>query len=286
MTVDVLFVGAGDLAQRCHGALAGEGLGMLGLCRHPEARAPADLPLVAADYTRSGGLAQLEEIAPRVLVVVFKPTSRDVAGYATGYRDPVRELLAGLGSHRPERILFISSTRVYAERDGGWVDEAAPTTRDDAAGALIAEAESLLSLSGLPATTLRCAGLYGGADGYLQRRVASGNLAPAQPVHYSNRIHRDDAAAFMAFLIVRALAGMPLEACYNVVDDEPAPQHEVEAWIADRLGVPAEHRSEREPPAFRGKRCSNRLLRASGFQLRYPDFREGYSAVIADPRAG
>jgi hypothetical protein len=73
------------------------------------------------------------------------------------------------------------------------------------------------------------------------------------------------------------------------VDDLPAPQYEVETWLAQALGIAAEAPQTqaaivREAMSEGHKRCSNRLLHASGYQLRYADYRSGYGAVLASSR--
>lgn len=284
----MLFVGAGDLAGRCAAALAGPlARGpLVGLRRHP-ARLPPGLRGVAADYAAPGVAAALAAQAPALVVATLKPLGRDRDGYRRGFAEAAGHLARGLGEKPPRALLFVSSSRVYAERDGGWVDEAGAlvSAAVDPAGAEIVAAEACLRDAGLPLTVLRCAGIYGGADGRLQRRVAAGELSTAEPVRYSNRIHRDDVGGFLAHLLMRAAAGAALAPVYNVVDDRPAPQAEVEAWLAEQLDVPeAERRYGARPPAPAHKRLRNALLHASGYRLRYPDYRAGYGAALSGQR--
>jgi nucleoside-diphosphate-sugar epimerase len=98
---------------------------------------------------------------------------------------------------------------------------------------------------------------------------------------FTNRIHRDDAAAALAHLAFLPDAA----ACHLGVDSEPAPEAEVLAWLAARLGVALPCASE--PPASGEtrrssgtKRCSNARLLATGFRFRYPTYREGYEALL------
>lgn len=277
----VLFVGCGDLATRAAAALPAA-VRCIGLCRHPE-RLPEDIEGVAGDYTCGSAFASLPQLAPDIVVFTLKPVGgRDSEAYRQGFLAPVEHLLAALGHHRPRRILFVSSTRVYTEHDGGWVDESAPVADDDSPAGMIVAAERQLLNAGHPATILRCAGLYGGASGRLTARIARGELSPASPVHYANRVHRDDVAAFIVWLIEREARGEVPADCYNLVDDNPAPQHEVERWLAAALSVPVdEDPGSATQPGSRGhKRVSNRRLRSSGYALRYPDYRSGYAAAL------
>lgn len=285
MSARILFVGAGDLAARCVAALGGPlaDASCIGLRRDPSLLGPAFTPL-AADYSQPASAAAVAAQEADFVVVTCKPAGRDRAGYRRGFADAARQLAAGLRARPPRALLFVSSSRVYAERDGGWVseDSALAGAAEDPAAAEIVAAEDWLRAAELPLTVLRCAGIYGAANGYLQRRVATGSLTAPRPLRYSNRIHRDDVGGFLAFLLAAAAAGERLRPVYNVVDDCPAPQAEVERWLADRLGVSEALRSDAARPPARGhKRLANARLRGSGYQLRYPDYRAGYAAALA-----
>ena len=279
--VTVLFLGCGDLGIRAGRTLAGGGARIIGV-RRSVGQLPEGFEAVAADYTRPGALAMLERLAPDYVVTAFKPGGRDEAGYRRGFLDAARNLVDGLAAHRPRRILFVSSTRVFAEREGGWVDETSPLTLDDLPACRIIEAERALSDAGMALTTVRCAGIYGDPHGRLLSRIATGQLCAPEPVSYSNRIHRDDAAGFLVHLIERDVAGDELADSYIASDDCPAPQHEVELWLAGEMGLdPASLRFDAERMVSGHKRCRNTRLRDSGFELAFPDYRQGYGSVLA-----
>src|SRR5690606_33565116 len=96
---------------------------------------------------------------------------------------------------------------------------------------------------------------------------------------YSNRIHSEDCAAALAHIIEAKLKGAPQENLYLANDDEPAPLTEVKAWIAKRMGMEVPPDYVAGAPA-KGRRCSNRRLRESGFAFRFPTFREGYAMML------
>lgn len=271
----VVILGCGDLGERIAGLLPAHWR-LVGVRRSPAKLAPP-LEALAADYTHPGALDELEALAPDYVITTLKPLSRDGAGYRAGFATATANLMQALGRHRPRGICMVSSTRVYAERDGGWVDEEGSLESKDPAALAIIDAERQVLDCGLEAAVLRCGGLYGMPGGRLLERIATGSICAPEPLHYSNRIHRDDVAGFVAHLMGRAESGAPWGGVYNLVDDCPVPQHEVEQWLAGRLGV--DPNADREPaPAH--KRCRNRLLAESGYRLRYPDYRAGYSAVL------
>jgi nucleoside-diphosphate-sugar epimerase len=284
-TNSILFVGCGDLGCRTGSRLLAAAWQVTGQRRNADLL-PAGFSGVAADYTTPGSLDFIAALAPDYVVATFNPSERSEQGYRRGFTGGTRNLLAGLGGHRPKAIITVSSTRVYAERDGGWVDEGSDLARDDPRATAMIAAEQLLLDSPHRASVVRFAGIYGALAGRLLQRIQRGDVAPEFPVRYSNRIHRDDCAGFLCHLLECAERGDELAPVYNGVDDLPAPQFEVESWLAAQLGVsiaaPGVHTESPSNSNSPGhKRCSNRLLHASGYELIYPDYRSGYGAVLA-----
>lgn len=269
-------VGCGDLGERVAGLLADEDFQVIGL-RRDASRLPAGLQGVSVDYSEPASLAVLESLAADYLLLTLKPLGRDAAGYRAGFDAATAAVLAGLGNHRPRGVIMVSSTRVYAEDAGGWIDEDSPLATADPAALAIVHAEQRLLESGLPVCVVRSAGLYGGDSAQLLRRVAEGELCPAAPPRYANRVHRDDLAGLLAHLLRAWEQGAEVPRVINAVDDAPVPQHEVERWLADRLGVVDWREVARPERQGAGKRCANRRLHALGYRLRFPDYRAGYA---------
>lgn len=286
-TKSILFVGCGDLGCRAGSQLLAAGWQVTGLRRDPT-RLPAGFSGIAGDYAISGALDFIATLAPDYVVATFNPSERSEEGYRRGFTGGSQNLLAGLGGHKPKAILTVSSTRVYAERDGGWVDESGDLAQDDPRAVAMIVAEQALLTSPHLVSAIRFAGIYGAPAGRLLQRIRRGELSPEEPAHYSNRIHRDDCAGFLCHLLERAASGVEPAPVYNGVDDFPAAQFEVESWLAAQMGVQvapssdpnSSTRNTPKPNSPGHKRCSNRLLRASGYELLYPDYRSGYAAVL------
>jgi len=265
--------------------LQARGWQIAAVCRSPS-RLPAGFASYAADYTAVGSLGFIEDLQPQHIVATFNPTEPTVEGYRQGFATAAANLVAALGNHRPRSIICVSSTRVFAEARGGWVDEDSALATADPRATAIIEAEQAVLECGHPASVVRFAGIYGNAGGRLLERIRRGELSPAQPLRYSNRIHREDCAGLLGHLLELAASGAALAPVYIGVDDLPAPQFEVESWLAGEMGVApgpvADTVNKSAGHTARGhKRCRNRQLHASGYQLRYPDYRCGYRAVLA-----
>ncbi len=276
----VAIVAYGDIGARLCRHLDASAWLCHGLRRNAAAVAPPARG-VAVDLQSPDTLRVLEDIAPDALVVALTPTERSVEGYRRGFSGAMQAIVKGLGRHRPERAFFISSTRVYAEAAGGWVDELSPLAEDDPhAGAIIAAERCLLDA--LPrATVLRAGGLYSDNSTRMIERVAAGSLTPAAPPRYTNRIHRDDLAAFLAHAL-NAVQPVPAAGgVINLVDEHPASMQEFEEWICSQLGMAYRPppREDRVVPSH--KRIRSRVRAESGFVLEYPDYRRGYAAALA-----
>lgn len=275
----VAIVGFGDLGERLVRRLHPQRWRCLGLRRNAHA-VPAGVEGIAVDLHDAATLRVLESRAPDALLITLSPGERSAAGYRQGFHQAMEHILAGLGRHRPERIFFVSSTRVYAEEGGAWVDEDSPLAFADPRAKAIIDAEAALRDFSASAVVLRAGGLYGAGPGYLLKRVSSGHFHPREPLQYGNRVHRDDVAAFLAATLPGGgLAGQALPGVINLVDDAPVPLQEVESWLADALGCPYRPPAEASGPA-RHKRVRNTRLRATAYELLFGDYRAGYGDVL------
>lgn len=282
----VLIAGCGYVGSALARHLVDEGHEVFGLRRRPEGL-PAGVRGVAADLRDPASLAA----APAgcdVVVYAASADRRDEAAYRAAYVDGIRHLRARLevadGPGAPRRWLYVSSTGVYGQSEGEWVDESSPTEPGDFTGRLLLEGEAVASAAAGRVSVVRFGGIYGpGRTGLLQR-VARGEatFAPGPP-RYTNRIHRDDCAGVLRHLMTVA-EPPPVVAG---VDADPAPQREVLEWIARRLGAPPPRAAEPGPASRRARanrRVRNRLLLSTGYRFRYPGYREGYGALLDEVR--
>jgi len=281
MSASLLIAGCGDVGTRLGVRLAAEGWQVHGL-RRSVAQLPATLQPVAGDLQVDECPAAWPTGKLDYLVYCAAANSHDEAGYRAAYVEGLGRVLRWLSEHEqtPRRLLFVSSTGVYGQQGGEWVDEDSPAEAAGYSGRIMREAEQLALASGLPATCVRLSGLYGPGREWLLGQVRQGYRVASEPPLYGNRIHVDDAAGLLAYLLQADQRGVALENCYIGVDDDPAPLHKVVAWLRERLGV--SHWSDTAQVRRAGsKRCSNARARALGWAPQYPSFREGYSAILS-----
>lgn len=278
---DILVAGCGDVGGALAQRLRDAGHRVAGL-RRRAGLLPAGIEPLAADLGEPATLAPLAERRFDIVVVTSAAGRFDEDHYRRVYVEGLANLLDVLCG--TPQVLLASSTGVYHQSHGEWVDEDSPTEPRGFSGRILLEAEALLhERVAHRATVLRFGGIYGPGRERLLREVAAGIGCAREPVRYTNRIHREDCAGILQFLIGRLLRGEALSPLYLGVDSEPAPMWEVRHWIAAELGVALDDaagdaQGGRAPGS---KRCSNRRLREAGYTFGYPDFRAGYAPLIA-----
>lgn len=278
---DVLVAGCGDVGTGVALALREAGCRVWGLRRRAELL-PAQIERIAADITRPAELAAVRQREFGLVVVATAAGRFDAATYREVYVEGLRNLLDALRG--APRVLLVSSTGVYHQHLGEWVDEGSPTEPTAFSGRLLLEAEHVLAATVAErGCTVRFGGIYGPGRERLLREVLAGIGCPRDPVRYTNRIHRDDCVGMLCFLAERLLrGGTDAAALYLGVDCEPAPMWEVRHWLAARLGVTLDDKAS-AVATMRGvgsKRCSNRRILRAGYRFRYPDYRAGYESML------
>lgn len=261
----LVIAGAGDVGGRLARLRAAHGDDVLALRRRP-ADADGGVRPVCADLTTGAGLQSLPRHAD-ALVFCAAPDRRDETAYRALFVDGLRRVLDRV---QAPRLLLVSSTAVYAEDAGEWIDEDTPAQPPAFNGRVLREAEGELARE-RGASVLRLTGLYGPGRDALLRRARAGT--PGRP-HWTNRIHVDDAAAALSHLLDLQVP-QPL---YLGSDALPAMESEVLAWMRAREGLPAI--AAAQVPET-GRRVRSARLRASGWAPQYPDYRSGYADLLA-----
>ncbi len=222
------------------------------------------------------------------VVVALSPGGRTEAAYRAIFLDGVKNLLESLAAYDGiKRLIFVSSTSVYHQNDGSWVDEESPTQPKTFSGNVLLTAEDLIRRSGLPATIVRFSGIYGGQRHRLLKSIITGRTSPSLTPTLSNRIHEMDCVGILAHLLECASRGQSLAPLYLASDDRPVSLNEVVHFIREELGLPFLAPSQQPDPPRRGgnKRCSNARIKSTGYRFEYPDFEAGYREQILRHRA-
>ncbi|MVW71875.1 SDR family oxidoreductase [Bordetella sp. 15P40C-2] len=274
----VLLAGCGDLGLRVAHRLLARGAEVWALRRHPPLASEDSLGIqwIQGDLTRPHTLD--DALPQNITHVVYLPApdSRQPDVYRAVFEEGLRGLTAALDTTSLTRVLFVSSSAVYGDHHGEWIDESTPPAPMGFNGRILLQAEQ--ALFDLPCTTisLRLSGLYGPGRLQLIERLRAGTArAPRHPAHWANRIHIDDAAAAVDHLLT-----LPdPDPIYLGCDNTPLPLHTLYTHLARLIAAP-EPADGPAPANIGSKRLSNARLRASGWTPRWPDAREGYAALL------
>jgi nucleoside-diphosphate-sugar epimerase len=287
--VTTLIIGCGYLGQRVGRLLAGRGEPVFGTVRS-QARAARIAALgiepVVADVLNPQSLRGLPA-ADRVFYCVGFDRSAG-ASMRTVYVDGLLNVL----DDRPggvRRFVYASSTGVYGQALGEWVDETTPAAPRNESGKICLEAEERLRRwaqrrdTAQHAVVLRFAGLYGPGRVVRRTLIEQGEVIPGDPDKLLNLIHIDDAAR----TVVSTLAADSRDRIYLVSDDRPVTRHEYYGLTASLLGAPAprfappEAGSLEEGRDATNKRVANHRMKAGlGIELIYPDISTGLPAAL------
>src|SRR5712691_3923416 len=268
----VLIAGCGYLGEATADLFFARGWEVEGWTRSPEAAqrlSTKSYPVQAVDISDR---ARVADCKSEFDAVIHCASTRggDVDLYRRVYLDGLRNLI---GRFSRSKILFVSSTSVYAQTDGEWVTEKSAAEPKHGTGKILREAEQLaIDHDGI---VVRLAGIYGPQRSQLLKSFLAGQVVlDPEDDRFVNQIHRDDAASALFLLLDRQ---SPAREIFNVVDDQPMLRSECYRWLAEKLNrptPPAGRSTARRKRGRSNKRVSNAKLRGQGWTPRYPTFAE------------
>jgi nucleoside-diphosphate-sugar epimerase len=210
---------------------------------------------------------------------IFYLASADSYGeksYDQAYRLGLANLLNALSDWpKPELLVFVSSTSVYPQHEGEWVDEDSPVSHGGFARQAILAGEKLALERDIPSLVVRFSGIYGPDRMGFRDSILSRQRGLVKESFFTNRIHRDDCVSVLKHLMTRGKTGE----IYLASDCEPSDYNEVVRWLCANAGVEplVESPSHLPMSVHRGnKLCSNKKLLDSGYEFIHPTFRSGY----------
>ena len=264
----VLVAGCGYVGSALARLLHAQGWEVVGLTRTPaSAQALGNEPfrVLACDLADREALASLGAFDA---VVDCVSSSRGGADdYRRVYLEGARDLREAFPA---ARLIFCSSTSVYAQEDGATVTEASPAEPSRETGQILRAAEALVLAA--EGTVARLGGIYGPERWALREKFLEGRaVIEGDGRRFINAIHRADAASALSFLLTQP------PGIYNVADDAPTPQREAYAVLAEHFHRPLPPNAPPDLECKRGwthKAVSNAKLRALGWKPIYPSFRD------------
>ncbi len=275
---NILIAGCGDVGLRLGLRLNDAGCKVWGM-RRDSVKLPGCIQGIAADLAVKNHFPVLPKYLDAV-VYCAAAGERSEEAYRRTYLLGLKNILHQIHTQNIpiKRFLFTSSTAVYQQSAGEWVDEDSATQPSSFSGRIMLEAEQCLAHSGLEYANVRFGGIYGPGRMQFLQSVREERVRVCENFpQYTNRIHSDDCAGVLQHL----LQIDTLESSYVAVDCAPVSKQEASDWMAGELGVCLPARVEQgEIKGGQNKRCSNARLLQSGYQFLHPDYRVGYGELL------
>jgi len=276
----ILIIGCGAIGTELGNSLSSKGHQVVGLKRNPPESAANKFNFFSADIASTDDLERLDTDFDYLFFIV-SPGERTEKAYRDVYETGLNNLLNKFAlSDAPPKWLFVSSTSVYGQSQGEWVDENSPAQPDNICSQFIRQAELRLMNLNQGHTIVRFSGIYGPSREYLLRMAKLSPAIQQNPPYYTNRIHQQDCVGVLDYLLEQSLTGGVLESCYLASDDDPAPMWDVITWLTQQLGVKEPAAKMVDNTGSMNKRCNNKRLKKLGYQFQYPSYKEGYLELI------
>lgn len=270
----VLIAGCGDLGAGLAMELVAQGHTVTGI-RRTKRDFPDGVNGLTGDLVEMG-----DDMLPDadLIFLIMTPNGRNEASYRAAYFDTAQVLIRRYQSTaKPPTVFFISSTSVYGQSQGEWIDETTLAQPESVTAKVLLETEMALSAA-LPSIAVRCSGIYGAGRFRLLEKVQSEDSWQANS--WTNRIHRDDVVSALVLLAQCALTDKTLPQHVIVTDQTPVSMWEVKLWLATCLGVNVAVNDNTQFVPTSGKRIQGQYLLSQGWVVRYPSYVAGYHALI------
>jgi len=242
-------------------------------------KSPASIEMHQVDILKTEAIDVIKLINPEIIIYAVSADTQSIESYQDHYVVGLKKTYeAILELDHFKHLFFVSSTRVYGQKTTKILSELDIAEPSDYGGEALMEAETVACQLKDKATILRLSGIYG------PNRKRMIQLAQSNPGNWpatnnwSNRIHEEDAARFIVFLMKRIMMKESIEPLYLVTDGVPTKQYDVLTWIRNRLQLTTD--TIELPILESGKQLQSVLLNQTGFVLKYPDFTYGYEAII------
>ncbi len=277
-SLKVLIIGCGQLGFSIVNNADSDVFKLYGFSRSLR-KSPASIEMHQVDILKTEAIDAIKLVNPEIIIYAVSADTQSIESYQDHYVVGLKktyEVILELDHFK--HLLFVSSTRVYGQKTTKILSELDIAEPSDYGGEALMEAETVARQLKDKATILRLSGIYG------PNRKRMIQLAQSNPGNWpatnnwSNRIHEEDAARFIVFLMKRILMNESIEPLYLVTDGVPTKQYDVLTWIRNRLQLTTD--TIELPILENGKQLQSVLLNQTGFVLKYPDFTYGYEAII------
>jgi nucleoside-diphosphate-sugar epimerase len=269
----LLLAGFGTIAQQLATQLLDDNQRVIGVSRSRKSFEHSNFTAIRCDLTQPIAKNAFKEPVD-IVVITLTPDAYTDDDYRKIYFQATQNILDYFDGSSTQ-VIFVSSTRVYGQTQGEWVDENTPTIPADEKGRILVEAEQLVLNHNTNNCVVRFAGIYGQGRNRFLKKIEQGAELQKSPPYYTNRIHQDDCVGILKLIIDKKLSGENTESIYIGCDDDKAPIFEVAEWLAKSFGFPMPT-AKPENSLIQNKRCNNKKIKELGYKFIFPSFKDGY----------
>lgn len=274
----ILIIGCGDIGGALANKLAMQGHQVTGLKRVPPTTRTA-VSYIKGDVTDEKTFSGLTLGFDQV-IYILSPSGKKLDDYKSVFEIGVRRVLNAFKDRRTKvAFTFVSSSRVYGQQAGEWVNEESPAEPTDERGKILLAAEKHFLAFNQETTIVRFSGIYGRST-YFADQLKDGGKIQKVPPYYTNRIHRDDCVGALDFLINKKANGDKLYSVYLASDHDPAAKWEVASFLTRVLKLPKITATASVKGAGSNKRLENNRLIAEGYEFEFRSYRDGYNKFL------
>jgi len=263
----ILIVGSGDIGTAVAHALQDKGDDVIALRRNPP-REHNMIQYIQVDITDKESLEALDNDFKYLLFIVA-PESRDEQTYKKVYEVGLTNMLQLF----PKAIfLFVSSTAVYGQSQGEWVDEESETKPTNFRADVLLKAENAVQEHNKKNCIIRFSGIYGRGENHILKKLKEKQDIQFEPPYFTNRIHREDCVGVIVYLLDLHYHDRLPHQVYIATDKLPLPLYEWASLKAKEHSLPLPKKAYHDKQSPQNKQLSSQRLQELGYQFKYPYF--------------
>ncbi|MGY0398342.1 MAG: sugar nucleotide-binding protein [Ostreibacterium sp.] len=275
----IYLAGCGKIGTRLGYCLQNDGHQVIGLKRTPK---DLGFSTLSIDLSNQLAVQALPKDAEVIIFMVTPPDYTEV-DYKHVYDTILNNLIDFSKQHSaPPLFLLVSSTSLYGQQKGQWVNEDSTTKPRKFNGQWILQGEKNLRQQLSNSLCVRFSGIYATHRARLIKTALSGKPIQQNPPLWTNRLHEDDCVNVLYFLIKQYQSKIPLDKIYLVSDNTPVSSYDIIQFICQRMGKPHPKISTENISYQQNKRCDNTRIKRLGYRFIYPTYQIGYRAILDD----
>ena len=274
----LLIIGCGKLGQKIGLFAEKTPLELIGFKR--KYLIAENIKIVEQNIFDESFFEKVKKISPDFILYSLSADEQSEKSYQRNYFEGLKQVIKSIKFIKNfQHLFFVSSSSVYEENSENFMDEFSETIPKGFRGNILLKAENLMHHQQFSYTILRLSGIYGSGRNYMVKLAQEEENWPISN-RWTNRIHEDDAANFIIFLLHQCLDGKIPEKLYLVTDQESVDLFKLLNWIRKKLNLKNNINITSSP--ILGRRLKSSVIPSLKFKYKYPSYKSGYETLIEE----